>query len=1124
MTAPLMMNAMLMSAALALVQLATLRQLRRRSGGEYGLWQGFWLALAAGLLTLVAYKQWPSANWLLLPTLMLMHASALMMTIAARRMGERARSSGLKNSEALLMALSLLTLAPTTVIWHAGSEDEFWATPAMLMMAMLMAAAGRRHMQLAVRESSRGWSLLATACFAWAGLDALLGALMAINAPWLTTAGFLLPLIAAAAGASMLVVAGERESRRRLQAAQRLSTLGVESATTMTADDAQPAIEKLLECVLEEMEAGGGALFVTESWSGVLPPAVRYMEKGLIDELRSSGVGEELCRLARLHGGLIDLNERTLVSEGEAGVKALEMMRRRGAEDAVAALLESQGRQMGLLIVRAPHLRQPGAPSRELLRTMAAQLASTQDNYALMSDALHRSRQYLMLSQIGQVISSHLDPDDVLKAIHVELGRLFDTGTFYVAFADGGAMHYEFETVDGVRQPKRSEALSNNLAGYILKSGEPLLLSNRVSEHKKQLHITDPGRGALSFVGVPVKMGGRTSGVICAVSFDREMAYTQRDLEVLVSAAGHLAVAMENALLYSEASRRAQYLSFLNAIAGIAIANQGADLMLTAIAEEIQKNFDFDYICIGVVDPARQEIELRAEAGDEQQRRIGRRVALGVGVMGRTARTNETAVVQNTNEPNLLGVLRDARSILCLPLHYGQTLYGLLNIESRRENAFTGQDVLLFNTLADLLGAALNNTLIFQRMQQQSITDALTGVKTRRYFLEALQTEWKRAQRVGRAFSIVLIDLDKFKQVNDELGHLEGDQILTRAARLLEAHCRQSNIVARYGGDEFVVLVQDSDSERAAVLAERLRKWFANDPMLHEHHVTGSFGVAAYPEHGSTIEEIIGAADSGMYQSKRAGGNRVTASAGAGALEATAERRLYLLHYMERFLQRATFGPESCEEFVGGCQRAVEQLPTDKAGELLTEILLGLAHAAELRENDRGSHGEDVASYARAVGEGCRLSEEELRRVELAGRLHDIGKIFIPASVLNSPRLLTTEEFQQVATHAAMGERLATILPNSAELRRMMRHHHERLDGSGYPDQLMGADIPLGARILAVCDAFVIMTSEHPYSAAKSPAEALSDLENSPQLYDSKLVALLARHVRGEQRPEVLQS
>ncbi len=135
------------------------------------------------------------------------------------------------------------------------------------------------------------------------------------------------------------------------------------------------------------------------------------------------------------------------------------------------------------------------------------------------------------------------------------------------------------------------------------------------------------------------------------------------------------------------------------------------------------------------------------------------------------------------------------------------------------------------------------------------------------------------------------MDLDKFKEVNDTKGHLEGDLVLARVGRLLEQKCRQSNVVARYGGDEFIILMPETGVEQAQILAERLRLWISQDPMLAEHHITGSFGVASFPVHGFSMEDIIRVADAGMYVSKHAGGDQVSTAEELSGGETAAVRR-----------------------------------------------------------------------------------------------------------------------------------------------------------------------------------------------------------------------------------------
>jgi diguanylate cyclase (GGDEF)-like protein len=612
-------------------------------------------------------------------------------------------------------------------------------------------------------------------------------------------------------------------------------------------------------------------------------------------------------------------------------------------------------------------------------------------------------------------------------------------------------------------------------------------------------------------------MYGKSVGVIAVASYDQEFVYTERDLEVLNTAAGQVAVAMENAKLFSEEQRRARYLAFLNNISKTAISSVDASDMLAEIGREIQKNFRFDHIGIGLLDYRTKEIEIKAEAGYKANL-LGRRVALGSGIIGRVARSNEMVLMQNAGEERLAALLEDARSVLCIPITYGETLLGALNIEARRQDAFGQQEVLILRTLADLLATALHNAFIFQKLQQQAITDGLTGIKTRRFFLEALQSEWKRASRSGRAFSVVLIDLDKFKEVNDQMGHIEGDLVLARVGRLLEQKCRQSNVVARYGGDEFVILMPETGHEQAQVLSERLRLWLATDPMLSDRSITGSFGVATFPVHGATAEEIIRVADAGMYEAKRSGGNRVCT---AEQFNDAAHRQL-VTAYIEGFLQREHTGPELSEELYRILRRlatavAESGVPDASPEDALMDAVLILTRASETREMHAAGHGETVARYAEQLGRALDLTYDELKDLMFAARVHDVGKILIPERILNKSDVLSEDEFYLLKMHATLGGEIVGTIPGGARIQAMVRHHHEQFAGNGYPDAIIGENIPIGARIIAVAEAFANMTMDRPYASRREMSAAIAELERvaGTQL-DPKLVSLFVETLRSE--------
>ena len=318
---------------------------------------------------------------------------------------------------------------------------------------------------------------------------------------------------------------------------------------------------------------------------------------------------------------------------------------------------------------------------------------------------------------------------------------------------------------------------------------------------------------------------------------------------------------------------RAEYLSFLNNVSKAAITSKKPVELLNQVVDEVQRTFQFDHISIGLVDYGRKEIEVRAEGGrDEYRLGLGKRVPLEAGVLGIAAQRNELRPGGLASDQPV----EQEHAVLCHPITYGETLLGVLTVEAFTRQGFDQEEILTLGTLADVLATALHNAMTFEEMEYQSITDFLTGLKTRRYFLESIEAEWSRASRSGRAFSVVLIDLDKFKAVNDNLGHLEGDLVLARVARILEQKCRHSNVVARYGGDEFIVLMPETSLDQAQKLSERLRSALASDSLLSQRKVTGSCGIASFPVHGATIEELIREADQAMYRSKTAGGNRVS--------------------------------------------------------------------------------------------------------------------------------------------------------------------------------------------------------------------------------------------------------
>jgi HD-GYP domain-containing protein (c-di-GMP phosphodiesterase class II) len=322
-------------------------------------------------------------------------------------------------------------------------------------------------------------------------------------------------------------------------------------------------------------------------------------------------------------------------------------------------------------------------------------------------------------------------------------------------------------------------------------------------------------------------------------------------------------------------------------------------------------------------------------------------------------------------------------------------------------------------------------------------------------------------------------------------------------------------VVARYGGDEFVVLMPETGVEQAQILSERLRLWIASDTTMNDRQITASFGVSTFPMHGATAEDILHVADMGMYHSKRTGGNRVATPEDFTQTEGVLPLRQVVNAQLESFLHRAEMQPEAIEELLATLNRLQGSAGEEAASDLILQGVRALQKAAEVRETLAAGHGETVAEYAEIIGQEMNLPPEELLDLVQAARLHDVGKILMPEQILNKDAPLSEQELRTIRMHPVLGARIVGTIPGSSRLVSFVRHHHERVDGTGYPDRMKGEAIPLGARIIGVAEAYANMCAEHCYAAKRTPAEALAELERlSGTQFDGMVVRLLGNYMR----------
>ncbi len=370
----------------------------------------------------------------------------------------------------------------------------------------------------------------------------------------------------------------------------------------------------------------------------------------------------------------------------------------------------------------------------------------------------------------------------------------------------------------------------------------------------------------------------------------------------------------------------------------------------------------------------------------------------------------------------------------------------------------------------------LRSSRLIVQLAAAARTDPLTGVLNRRAMHERFEAELARAERHVRDISVLLLDADHFKQINDVHGHHLGDDVLVEIANILGGSQRQTDIVARFGGEEFAVVLPEVGLAAAQRVAERFRVLVEERFVDCPADVTISLGVASWPHHGTTVDELLRSADQALYASKAFGRNRVTVF----------DARL--------------------AEAVIEAEAALHDAAADSS-----PVLMALLESLEKADAYTGEHSRCVAGYAGAIAQELGLDPRHADRVRLAGFVHDIGKLAVPDAVLNKPGKLDDAEWEQIKMHPVTG---ATMLEDVrfSDVRLWVLRHHERPDGRGYPDGLAGEQIPLEARILAVADAFDAMTSHRSYSTAMSEDEARAELTNNVgSQFDGRVVSALLR-------------
>jgi diguanylate cyclase (GGDEF)-like protein len=753
---------------------------------------------------------------------------------------------------------------------------------------------------------------------------------------------------------------------------------------------------------------------------------------------------------------------------------------RPGAPSLVVAPLRVDGGVRGYLAVGA---NRPAAYGDAEFGDVAAaaDVASLVVNATLSSDAARsRDEELRVLLDTARALSSERDLRRLFARIHDLVGGIMDASTFFIGLVkwDAGTVVIPYCVDLGHLVPGGEYTLENSASGHVLRQNRPLIF--RTLDDWKSMPNVSTGEGdpVQSALFSPLRIGDRPIGVI-SVQSPMASAYSERDLTLLVAVAEQAAIAVEHSEALMQAEQQTRELQLLAEVSRALSAHLSLDALYRTVCQEVRRVLDASVFFVGLLSYDGSTLNMEYCVQGDVEVKLDP-LPLAQSIADRVVRSNAPVVLQTQPEIRSAPFHRlhvdgeFAHSIAMAPLRLGSRCLGVISAQSYKERAYDESAVRLLAAIAEQMALAVQNARMFADAQSRADRDPLTNIYHHRYLKTRLEEEIKRAGRSDGTFAVLMLDLDRFKLVNDNYGHPAGDEALRMMTAVLLSTCRGSDVVGRYGGDEFLIILTDADEAHALNVAQRIRDELgvrvlelagARIPL------SASIGVAEFPRDGRCAGDLIARADAALYQSKRAGVPIGGADNGSGPA----------------IRLKGDFAP---------------------VAELLAALLA--------RDPTTRTHLEQVNQLADRFAQAAGFTPEESEALLLASVLHDVGKIAIPNHVLCKPTGLTPDERRLVKRHPEVGAMLLEHVAGFSEVARTVLHHHERYDGAGYPRGLAGDAIPKLSRVVSIIDAYSAMTDDRPYHKGMTQESAIAELRRcSGMQFDPEMVELFAALIAG---------
>ncbi|MBR1616620.1 diguanylate cyclase, partial [bacterium] len=452
-----------------------------------------------------------------------------------------------------------------------------------------------------------------------------------------------------------------------------------------------------------------------------------------------------------------------------------------------------------------------------------------------------------------------------------------------------------------------------------------------------------------------------------------------------------------------------------------------------------------------------------------------------------------------------------AKTIIIFPIKVKNQFSGFLSVFSPRKEL--KEDELSFlNLFARQIELAITIANLFETVKKQAVTDHLTNMFNRRFFEDALHREATRSLRTKQPFCLIGLDLDHLKQINDTYGHSMGDKAIQTIASVIHNTSRSVDIASRYGGEEFFIILPGIDARGATIAAERLRKRIEQTPVEGiEGGITASLGVACFIEQTTNIDELFEMCDKAMYNSKQNGRNRVTL---ADTQNITSWQDIAIDAFVDILAQhRIPFSKSLAADLTEKLQLKQQ----DATGASTQELLFGIVDSISKSYFPLYQDGitKNKVSLAILIAKRLNLPKTEIDKLKIALLLYDIGNTMMPKDIMKKAAPLNKLEQKEIQKHPVVAAQdILKPISSVSNIIPIIEQHHENWDGSGYPNNKKGMEIPITSQIILIVDSFFAMISYRPYRKPYDQDEAIAEIKSnankkySPQLVEAFLWAI----------------